>query len=106
MDNVYPSSHPLVSTKLTLLRDVSTEPKKFRELVREIAAMLAYEATLDLATRPIEVQTPLAIAKGKSPRACFIVRILSGDAALPVPGPLVVTTSMYRYAALAAAARS
>jgi len=41
MDNVYPSSHPLVSTKLTLLRDVSTEPKKFRELVREIAAMLA-----------------------------------------------------------------
>lgn len=66
MDNVYPSSHPLVSTKLTLLRDVSTEPKKFRELVREIAAMLAYEATLDLATRPIEVQTPLAIAKGHS----------------------------------------
>jgi len=64
MDNVFPSPHPLVSAKLTILRDVATEPKKFRELVREMAAMLAYEATLDLATRPVEVQTPLAMAGG------------------------------------------
>lgn len=64
MQNVFPSQHPLVAAKLTRLRDVHTEPKKFRELVRELAAMLAYEATLDLATSPIDVQTPLALASG------------------------------------------
>ena len=66
MSNVYASPHPLVAHKLSRLRDKRTEPKKFRELVQEIAGLLAYEATLDLATRPIEVQTPLAIAKGHS----------------------------------------
>lgn len=64
MNNVFPSTHPLVGTKLTVLRDVSTDSKSFRELVREIAALLAYEATLDLAVRDVNVQTPLAITKG------------------------------------------
>jgi uracil phosphoribosyltransferase len=64
MNNVFPSDHPLMSTKLTLLRDVKTEPKKFRELVREIAVMLAVEATHDLAVRPTTVQTPLMEAPG------------------------------------------
>jgi len=54
----------LMATKLTILRSVDTEPKKFREVVREIAVMLAYEATQDLATRPTTVQTPLAEADG------------------------------------------
>jgi len=53
-----------MATKLTILRSVDTEPKKFREVVREIAVMLAYEATQDLATRPTTVQTPLAEADG------------------------------------------
>lgn len=61
---VHPCSHPLVQHKLTLLRDVKTEPKKFRELVREIAILLAYEATRDLALEPRTVQTPLGEAKG------------------------------------------
>ncbi|MDD2521974.1 MAG: uracil phosphoribosyltransferase [Anaerolineaceae bacterium] len=64
MNNVYPSSHPLVGAKLTLLRNVKTDSKKFRELIREIAAMLAYEATADLAVSEIEVQTPLMLTKG------------------------------------------
>jgi len=64
MNNVFPSLHPLMATKLTILRSVDTEPKKFREVVREIAVMLAYEATQDLATRPTTVQTPLAEADG------------------------------------------
>jgi len=64
MKSVYPSPHPLVATKLSLLRDVSTEPKKFRELVREIAIMLAYEATLDLAIQDTPLQTPLAETTG------------------------------------------
>ncbi len=64
MPNVIVSRHPLILHKLTKLRNAGTNPKKFRELVREIAGLLAYEATADLATTPIDVQTPLAIAKG------------------------------------------
>ena len=64
MENVYPSSHPLIAAKLTRLRDVTTEPKKFRELVRELAAMLTYEATADLAVKPVRVQTPLMETNG------------------------------------------
>ena len=52
MSNVFASTHPLVAHKLSRLRDKNTEPKKFRELVREIAALLAYEATADLANGP------------------------------------------------------
>ena len=63
--NLFPSNHPLVAHKLATLRSQSTEPKKFRELIREIAALLAYEATSDLATRNIEVETPLAVTQGQ-----------------------------------------
>lgn len=69
MSNVFPSPHPLVAHKLSRLRDVSTEPKKFRELVREIAALLTYEATLDLATQPKNVQTPLTSMVGAEVQA-------------------------------------
>jgi uracil phosphoribosyltransferase len=64
MNNVYPSPHPLVAHKLALLRRKDTEPQHFRELVREIAALLTYEATADLITKPISVETPLATAPG------------------------------------------
>lgn len=64
VSNVFASKHPLVAHKLTRLRDNRTDPKRFRELVREIAALLAYEATADLATVEHRVQTPLAEAKG------------------------------------------
>ena len=59
MSNVHASNHPLIAHKLSRLRDKNTEPKKFRELVREIAGLLAYEATADLQTAPIEIETPL-----------------------------------------------
>src|SRR5574341_2011954 len=52
MSNVHASTHPLILHKLSRLRDKNTEPKKFRELVREVAALLAYEATADLAVMP------------------------------------------------------
>jgi uracil phosphoribosyltransferase len=64
MANVYASQHPLVAHKLSRLRDKNTEPKKFRELVREIAAMLAYEATADLLTVPRQIETPLTEMNG------------------------------------------
>lgn len=61
---VFESKHPLVKHKLTLLRRVTTEPKKFRELVRELAMLLCYEATADLAVKPITVETPMGEAGG------------------------------------------
>ncbi len=64
MHNVFISDHPLVKHKLTKLRDKNTEPKKFRELIREISGLLAYEATRDLALAPKEVITPLGKASG------------------------------------------
>lgn len=64
MTNVYPSTHPMVAHKLSLLRDIKTEPKKFRELVREISALMAYEATADLVTQPKKVTTPLTVMEG------------------------------------------
>jgi uracil phosphoribosyltransferase len=66
MAGVFESKHPLIRHKLTLLRDTRTEPKKFRELVREIAILLAYEATADLALEETTVQTPLGVAPGAS----------------------------------------
>lgn len=59
MSNVFESQHPLVRHKLSRLRDKHTDPKKFRELVREIAALMVYEATADLAVVPREIETPL-----------------------------------------------
>ena len=61
---VHISTHPLVQHKITLLRDQRTDPKKFRELLREIAVLVAYEATSDLATEEVTVTTPLGQASG------------------------------------------
>jgi uracil phosphoribosyltransferase len=63
--NIYPSKHPLVDHKLTKIRDENTDPKKFRELIREISALLTYEATQDLLTRAVDVTTPMAQASGR-----------------------------------------
>ncbi len=63
MANLFVSTHPLVTHKLAKLRDKNTEPKKFRELVQEIGALLTYEATSDLALEPITVETPLTSTK-------------------------------------------
>lgn len=61
---VYESKHPLMAHKLTLLRDGGTEPKKFRQLVRELAMLLCYEATADLALRGKTAVTPMGTADG------------------------------------------
>jgi len=64
MGKVIISNHPLIRHKVTLLRSVETEPKKFRELIREVAMLLAYEATADLGLKECPVQTPLAKTVG------------------------------------------
>ena len=61
---LYASEHPLVRHKVAELRDVGTDPKRFRELVRELATLLGYETTRDLAVEPRTVRTPLADAAG------------------------------------------
>jgi uracil phosphoribosyltransferase len=62
--SVFPSSHPVVHQKFAALRDVTTKPPEFRNLVRTLAALLAYEATANLPTREGLVTTPL----GSAPR--------------------------------------
>lgn len=58
-------SHPLVQHKLAILRDQATPKKIFKELVDEIAMLMAYEATADLALEPVEVDTPLETTTGR-----------------------------------------
>ncbi|HNR96543.1 MAG: Uracil phosphoribosyltransferase [Chloroflexi bacterium ADurb.Bin180] len=64
MSRLVVSNHPLIRHKVTLLRSKDTEPKKFRELIREVAMLLAYEATADLGLEECLVQTPLASTIG------------------------------------------
>ena len=64
MSQLFESQHPLVKHKLTLLRKSTTSPKKFRELIRELALLLCYEATTDLGTRQIALTTPMGEATG------------------------------------------
>ena len=61
MSNVTITNHPLIEHKLSILRDVHTNPTVFRHLVNELGALLCYEATRDLPLCPVEVQTPLSM---------------------------------------------
>ncbi len=63
-EHVRESSHPLVKHKLTILRNKATKPKKFRELIREIAILMAYETTQDLALEPTSIETPMGVTSG------------------------------------------
>lgn len=68
--------HPLLQHKLSILRNKQTGTKEFRDLVGEIATLLCYEATRDLPTEEVEIETPVAIAK---------TRVLSGRKLALVP---------------------
>ena len=57
--------HPLVQHKLSLMRDVTTGSKEFRELVSETSMLMCYEAMRDLPVKTVDIQTPLGIAKSK-----------------------------------------
>jgi uracil phosphoribosyltransferase len=59
------SQHPAVRHKLGILRNVRTEPKKFREVVRELSWLLGYEALADARMRPLDVETPLETMAGE-----------------------------------------
>lgn len=59
------ADHPLIQHKVTLLRDKNTGSKEFRELIQEITELLCYEATRDLPTCEVEVETPIAITHSR-----------------------------------------
>ena len=76
MANVHVLDHPLLQHKLAILRNKDTGVKEFREAVGEIAALMCYEATRDLPTEEIVIETPVAPAK---------VRVLAGKKLAIVP---------------------
>ncbi len=57
--------HPLIQHKISLLRNKATGTKEFRDLVNEIAMLLCYEATRDLPTEEVEIETPVSVARTK-----------------------------------------
>ena len=65
MANVHIMDHPLIHHKLAVLRNKDTSVKEFRELVNEISGLMCYEATRNLPTMDVEVETPVAVAKCK-----------------------------------------
>jgi uracil phosphoribosyltransferase len=65
MGKVYVFDHPLIQHKTAMIRDKSTSVKDFRELVREISMLMAYEVTRDLPLKDVEIETPLCTATMK-----------------------------------------
>lgn len=63
MGKVHVLEHPLIQHKLTYIRDVQTGAKELRELVNEVAMLMAFEITRDLPLREVSVQTPISTAK-------------------------------------------
>ena len=63
MSTVRVLDHPLIQHKLAILRNKNTSVKEFRELISEISGLMCYEATRNLPTKEVEVQTPVAVAK-------------------------------------------
>ena len=61
---VHVANHPLISHKLTILRDEKTDSPTFRRLTEEIVTLLAYEAMREIKTHPVTVKTPVANANG------------------------------------------
>ncbi|MED5075077.1 uracil phosphoribosyltransferase [Anoxybacillus geothermalis] len=65
MGKVYVFDHPLIQHKLTYIRDKHTGTKEFRELVEEVATLMAFEITRDLPLEEVEIETPVSKAKAK-----------------------------------------
>lgn len=78
MSKVYVFDHPLIQHKLTYIRDKNTGTKEFRELVDEVATLMAFEITREMPVEEIEIETPVTTAKTKvlSGKKLAIVPIL------------------------------
>lgn len=86
MDNLQYTviDHPLVQHKLSLMRDINTGSKEFRELVSETSMLMCYEAMRDLPLKTVDIQTPLGIASSQviSGRKIAVVPILRSGLAM------------------------
>ncbi len=78
MSKVFEMNHPLIQHKLSLIRDKNTGSKEFRELVKEVSMLLAYEVTRDLSLEDVEIETPICKTTTKmlSGRKLGIIPIL------------------------------
>lgn len=65
MAKVYVFDHPLIQHKLTYIREKETGTKEFRELVDEVASLMAFEITRDMSLEEMEIDTPVARTKSK-----------------------------------------
>jgi uracil phosphoribosyltransferase len=102
--SVHVVDHPLMQHKLTYVRSQDTTTDNFRRLVREIAAMLAYEVTRDLPTELIDIQTPVAamrspVISGK--KLCLVSILRAGNGMLDgmidlLPGARVGHIGLFR----------
>jgi len=78
---VHVANHPLISHKLTVLRDKRTDSPTFRRLVEELVTLLAYEATSGVATVQVNIETPVASTKGEklaTPRPVVVPILRAG----------------------------
>jgi len=66
MNKVFELNHPLIQHKLTLIRDKNTGAKEFRELIKEVSMLMAYEVTRELPLEEVEIETPICVMKGKA----------------------------------------
>ena len=97
-------THPLVQHKLSILRDRDTSTRDFKQLVSEMAMLMAYEATKDLPTEPVEIETPLERTTGRqvAGKKLTLVPILRAGLGMVegiyrlVPGARVGHIGLYR----------
>lgn len=102
--SVHVVDHPLMQHKLTYVRSQDTTTDNFRRLVREIAAMLAYEVTRDLPTELIDIQTPVAATRSpviSGKKLCLVSILRAGNGMLDgmidlLPGARVGHIGLFR----------
>ena len=102
--NVTVLNHPLVQHKLTLLRRKETSTSEFRQLMRELSLLMAYEVTRDLVTGTVAIETPMEamqapLLSGK--KLCFLSILRAGNGMLEgmldlVPSARVGHIGLYR----------
>jgi len=104
MKNVYELKHPLITHKLSILRDKNTGTKEFRELVNEIAMFLCYEAMADAKLENVNIETPIEKMKTKKlneDKYAFVPILRAGMGMLDgvinvIPNAKVGHVGMYR----------
>ena len=104
MENINVIDHPLVQHKLTIMRKKETSTNGFRRLLNELSMLMAYEATRDMATQEVDIETPLEPMKGRmiDGKKLVLVSILRAGTGIldgmlsVVPGARVGHIGLYR----------